>query len=192
MSKGILTKEKYDTWTVKWSDMHSFIHGTHWEYTQLTEDSNSIRYLEDGEVKHKPLEEGLLVDFEFAEVGYDPETFMPSNSKARLVFPEVEKFEKEQYYKEYLTKGGLLFTISKISALLDGGTIVLYDMFSKRIPFYIHKDNWTLHSGRPTTDDNIVTDKATQMYVVRELERYREDCEDSLKRVNNIINNIKL
>lgn len=98
----------------------------------------------------------------------------------------------EEWFKEYLTKGGRLFSIEKISTIRDGGTICLIDYSKKQKPFYIHKDNWTLHNGYPTTDDNIVTDKATQVYVMGRLERYKENCEFELNNVNRVIKNIKL
>ena len=38
--KGILTRNEDGIWMVKWSDLHSFAHGTHWMYTELSNDSN--------------------------------------------------------------------------------------------------------------------------------------------------------
>jgi len=62
--KGILTRNENGVWWVKWSDLHSFTHGTHWSYTELSSNSNSIKYIKDGEIKYKALEEGLVVEFE--------------------------------------------------------------------------------------------------------------------------------
>lgn len=36
---------------VKWSDLHSFSQGTHWMYTELSSESNSIKYIKDGEIR---------------------------------------------------------------------------------------------------------------------------------------------
>ena len=99
---------------------------------------------------------------------------------------------KEEYLKEYVLKGNPLFLVTDIPRMRDGGTIILYNHFSKKSLFYIHKDNWTLHSEYPTTDENIVTDRATQVYLLDRIERYKEDCEFNLMRVNNIIEKIKL
>jgi len=188
--KGILEK-KDDKWMVKWSDLHSFAHGTHWMYTELSPESDSIKYIDMGDIICKPLEEGLNVDFELQTLGYDTESFVPTNI-AKLVFPEVEEFEKQQWIKEYVIKGNLLFSISDVSVMRDGGTIILYNRGAKQKPFYIHKDNWTLHNDYPTTDDNLVTDKSVQVYVMDRLGRYKEDCEFNLKEIRTIIEKVKI
>jgi hypothetical protein len=69
--KGILTRDEQGIWNVKWSDLHSFGHGTHWMYTELSSDSNSIRYIKDNLIMVKPLEEGLNIEFEMVTTGYD-------------------------------------------------------------------------------------------------------------------------
>lgn len=189
--KGILTRNEDGIWMVKWSDLHSFGHGTHWMYTELSNDSNSLMYIKDGEVKYNVLKEGVEVEFEIITSGYDNENFTPNNS-AKLIFPEVEKFEKEQYIKEYVIKNNILFSIEEISMMRDGGTIMLFNRGMKQKPFYIHKDNWTLHNDYPTTDDNKVTDRPTQVYIMDRLEKYKEGVEFDLKQVKNIIEKIKL
>lgn len=191
MSKGILTRNNEGKWMVKWSDLHSFGHGTHWMYTELSNDSNSLKYIKDGEVKYNVLKEGVEVVFEIVTSGYDNKTFAPNNS-ARLIFPEVEKFEKEQYIKEYVIKNNVLFSIDEINTMRDGGTIMLFNRGMNQKPFYIHKDYWTLHDGYPTSDDNIVTDKPTQVYIMDRLEKYKEGVAFDLKQVKNIIEKIKL
>lgn len=191
MYKGILTRNEKGIWMVKWSDLQSFGHGTHWMYIELSNDSNSLKYIKDGEVKYNVLQEGVEVEFEIITLFYDNENFAQTNF-ARLRFPEVEKFEKEQYIKEYVIKNNILFSIEDISMMRDGGTIMLFNRGMKQKPFYIHKDYWTLHDGYPTTDDNIVTDKPTQVYIMDRLEKYKEDVEFDLKRVKNIIEKIKL
>jgi hypothetical protein len=188
--KGILEK-KDDKWMVKWSDLHSFAHGTHWMYTELSPESDSIKYIDMGDIISKPLEEGLNVDFELQILGYDTESFVPTNI-AKLIFPEVEEFEKERWIKEYVIKGNVLFSISDVSRMRDGGTFILYNRGLKQKPFYIHKDNWTLHNDYPTTDENLVTDKSVQVYIMDRLEKYKEDCEFNLKEVRTIIEKINI
>ena len=78
-NKGTLTINEGGIWMVKWSDLHSFTHGTHWSYTELSSDSNSIKYIKDGEIRYKPLEEGLELDFEIVTTGYDEVNFTPIN-----------------------------------------------------------------------------------------------------------------
>jgi hypothetical protein len=190
MNKGILTRNEDGIWMVKWSDLHSFAHGTHWMYTELSNDSNSLKYIKDGEIKYDVLKEGTDVNFELITSGFDENNFTFSK-KAKLIFPEVEEFEKEQYIKEYVIKNNVLFSIDEISTMRDGGTIMLYNRGMKQKPFYIHKDYWTLHYDYPTTDDNIVTDKPTQVYILDRLEKYKKGCEFDLKQAKNIIEKIK-
>jgi hypothetical protein len=191
--KGILIRDDNSlVWYVKWSDLHSFGHGTHWMYTELSPDSNSIRYIKDNLIMVKPLEEGLNVEFEMVTSGYDETNYTPKNS-AKLIFPEVDSFEKEEYIKEYLKGGGELFLIDIISVIRDGGTIVLQKHgIMGKTPLYIHKDHWTIHSGYPTTDENLITDKPEQVYILDRLERYKKDCEHNLEQVKRVIEKIKL
>ena len=190
--KGTLIRNEDAKWMVKWSDLHSFAHGTHWMYTELSPESNSIKYVKDDDVKYNILQEGLEVEFEIITSSYDKENFTPINS-AKLIFPEVDIFEKEGYIKEYVKEGGVLWSIDKVSTIRDGGTIMLIrPPQSKLNPYYIHKDYWTLHSGYPTTDENLIDDKNEQYYIIDRLQRYKRDCEFNLHQVKNIIEKIKL
>jgi hypothetical protein len=190
--KGILTRNEEGIWMVKWSDLHSFGHGTHWMYTELSNDSNSIKYIKDNHIMVKPLEEGVEVEFEMVTSGYDENNFTPFNS-AKLIFPEVDIFEKEGYIKEYVKEGGVLWSIYNISTIRDGGTIMLIrPPQSKLNPIYIHKDYWTLHSGYPTTDENLITNTNEQYYIIDRLQKYKRECEFNLTQSKNIIEKIKL
>jgi hypothetical protein len=190
--KGILTRDEQGIWNVKWSDLHSFGHGTHWMYTELSSDSNSIRYIKDNLIMVKPLEEGLNIEFEMLTTGYDETSYTPNNS-AKLIFPEVDIFEKEEYIKEYVKDGGKLFLIDNISVIRDGGTIIINKLgIERKPPIYIHKDYWTVHSGYPTTDENLITDKPEQVYILDRLERYKKDCEHNLEQAKRVIEKIKL
>jgi hypothetical protein len=188
---GILTRNEDGVWVVKWSDLHSFGHGTHWMFTELSPDSNSIKYVKDNEIKYNVLKEGLEVEFEIVTSGYNNENFTPFNS-AKLIFREVDNFEKEEQIKEYVKNGGKLFSIDSISIIRDGGTIMLIrPPQSKLTPIYIHKDYWSVHSGYPTTNENLITDKLEQVYILDRLEKHRKDCEHNLKQVNRVIEKIK-
>jgi hypothetical protein len=65
--KGILEK-KEEGWFVRWSDLHSFTHGTHWMWTPLhqTEVVDETKY-----------KDGDEVEFEMVITGYDKENFTP-------------------------------------------------------------------------------------------------------------------
>lgn len=189
MYNGTLVKDKDGVWMVKWSDMHSFLHGTHWSYDYLSDDSNSIKVIEDNRVVYKPLKEDTEVQFEMVISGHDF-----TNQKAKLIFPEVEAFEKEELIKIYVTNNGSLFRITNIDMIRDGGTMLIqtsstYDDMNK---FYIHKDNWTLHNSYPPTEDNVVTDEPTKHYLLSRIERYKEHYQHKLNQFNSIIKNIKL
>jgi hypothetical protein len=62
---------------------------------------------------------------------------------------------------------------------------------SKLNPIYIHKSYWTLHTEYPPTDENLITNKPEQVYILDRLERYKKDCEFDLTQINTIIGNIK-
>jgi hypothetical protein len=99
---------------------------------------------------------------------------------------------KEELITEYVKNGGMLWSIDNISTIRDGGTImIIRHPQSRLIPLYIHKDNWTLHSEYPPTDENIIVDEPTKTYIFDRLERYKEDCEFKVKKVNNIIKSVK-
>ena len=140
----------------------------------------------------KPLEEGLNIEFEMVTTGYDETSYTPTNS-AKLIFPEVDIFEKQEYIKEYVKDGGILWSIDRMSTIRDGGTIILNKLgIERKTPIYIHKDYWTIHSGYPTTDENLITDKPEQVYILDRLERYKKDCEHNLEQAKRVIEKIKL
>ena len=192
--RGMLTRNEDGIWMVKWSDLHSFGHGTHWMYTELSNDSNSIKYIKDNHIMVKPLEEGVEVEFEIIKTsGYDFLKNLSLLNVAKLIFQEVDIFEKEGYIKEYVKEGGVLWSIYNISTIRDGGTIMLIrPPQSKLNPIYIHKDYWTLHSEYPTTDENLITDTNEQYYIIDRLQKYKRDCEFNLTQSKNIIEKIKL
>jgi CMP-N-acetylneuraminic acid synthetase len=74
----------------------------------------------------------------------------------------------------------------------DGGTIMLYNKGTKQKPFYIHKDNFTLHDDFPTNEENLITDKSMQVYILDRLQQYKINREIDLNQVKNIIKKIKL
>ena len=189
--KGTLTRNVDGIWMVKWSDLHSFAHGTHWMYTELSNDSNIIQFVKDNQVMYKPLEEGLEVEFIMVKIGYNSVNFAPINN-VKLIFPEVDRFEKEELIKEYVKNDGILWSIYNVDTIRDGGTgMLIRHPLSKLNPIYIHKDNWTLHTEYPPTDENIIVDKPTKVYIFDRLERYKEDCEFKVKQINGIIKNVK-
>lgn len=189
--QGFLTRNNNGIWEVKWSDLHSFGHGTHWMFTELSPDSNVIKIIKENRLRYQPLEEGVKVEFELVITSYDKESYAPIYS-AKLIFPDVDAFEKEESIKEYVESGGELFSISKITHIRDGGTIALLKTpGNKSNQFYIHKDNWTLHYGYPTTDENLVRQEATRVYVMDRLQKYKTECKDAFEETKRIIERMK-
>ncbi len=188
-NKGTLVKDSKGVWLIKWSDTNSFMYGTHWMYKQLSNNSNIIKYVENGEIRYKPLQEELEVDFKVVISHYDVEKYYAPVTRAKLVFPEVEKFEKEFLIKEYVLNGNPLFVINKIDVLRDGGTIGITTAKSD-ISFYIHKDNHTLHDQYPTTDENLVTDESTQVYVLDRIDSFKKRREHELEQINNLLDKL--
>lgn len=189
-NKGILVRDSKGVWLIKWSDSNSFMYGTHWMYKQLSNNSNSIKYVENGEIRYKPLQEELEVDFKVVISHYDVEKYYAPVTRAELVFPEVEKFEKESLIKEYVLNGNQLFMINGIHMIRDGGTIGITTAKSD-ISFYIHKDNHTLHDQYPTTDENLVTDESKQVYVLDRIEGFKKRREKELEQIDNVIEKLK-
>jgi hypothetical protein len=132
--KGILTRNEDGIWMVKWSDLHSFAHGTHWMYTELSNDSNSIKYIKDNLIMVKPLEEGVEVEFEMVTSGYDENNFIPFNS-AKLIFPDVDKFEKEEY----------IFDNKEVDVSLPGSELSDIDS----LKYFFEKYLFSVERGKP-------------------------------------------
>ena len=104
----------------------------------------------------------------------------------------MKELEKEELIKEYVLRGNPLFKIKDIHVIRDGGTIAFSYYGPNGHPFYIHKDDLTLHIAYPTTDENRITDKPTQAYFLDRLETYKDDCEFNFTRSKNLLEKIKL
>ena len=64
---GILEK-KEEGWFVRWSDLHSFLYGTHWMWTPL----HPNEFIDETKLKH-----GDEVECEFITIDYDEKNFTP-------------------------------------------------------------------------------------------------------------------
>jgi hypothetical protein len=95
---------------------------------------------------------------------------------------------KESLILEYL-KDNPYFTFNGISTIRDGGTIAITTYTDIR--FFIHKDNSTLHNQYPPTDENLITDKPTQVYILDMIENFKKRREHELKQINNVIQKLK-
>ena len=99
---------------------------------------------------------------------------------------------KEELIKEYVKNGGMLWSIHNVDTIRDGGTgVLIRHPLSKLKSIYIHKDNWTLHTEYPPTNENIIVDELTKTYIFDRLEGYRKDCEFKVEQINGIIKNIQ-
>jgi hypothetical protein len=107
--------------------------------------------------------------------------------------------QREELIREYIRNNGKLWVLESIDSYRDGGTKVLItNIFNSKevIKYYIHKENFTIHSVYPTytSDDdyNIITDKPTLAYIMDRLDRYKENLEYKMKFTNTIIENISI
>jgi hypothetical protein len=99
---------------------------------------------------------------------------------------------KEDSIKEYVKNGGYLWNIESLSTLRDGGTkMIILPPMLKMNPFYIHNDNWTIHTDYPVSDDNLLMDEPTKAYILDRLEKYKGTCEFRLEQANRFIENLK-
>lgn len=183
MIRGTLIRNENKTWMVKWSDLHSFGQGTHWTYTQLSDDSNSIIFVQDNEIKYKELKENEEVQFEIIQN-------QDNQYQAKLIFPQVEKFQTEEYLKKFILENNKPFFISQIDTMRDGGTIAI--SCSNQSKFYIHKDNNTIHSQYPTINENKITNIELQVYILDRLENYKNNCQIKLTKLKETIPKINL
>ena len=103
----------------------------------------------------------------------------------------MKGLENGELIKEYFLRGNPLFKIKDIVVIRDGGTIAFSYYGPNGHPFYIHKDDFTLHNAYPTTDENRITDKPTQSYFLDRLEKYKVECEFNLEMSKNVIEKIK-
>jgi hypothetical protein len=97
---------------------------------------------------------------------------------------------KESLIKDYTVGGNPHFIISGVSTIRDGGTISITS-YKPFVRFFIHKDNGTLHNQYPPTNENLVTDKPTQVYILDRLESFKKRMEHELEQTNNIIEKLK-
>lgn len=76
----------------------------------------------------------------------------------------------EEKIKEYVIKGGRLFTICEIETIRDGGTKII--RCTNGDSFYIHKTTDKFHLGYPTTNENLITDELLITYLLERIRVY--------------------
>jgi hypothetical protein len=117
--KGILEK-KEEGWFIRWSDLHSFAHGTHWMWTPLhqTEVVDETKY-----------KDGDEVEFEMVITGYDKEIFNPfsyaklSKQNKLIMTHQIKTFDDKilvelrivDYGTEFFTSNELSILSQKIT-----------------------------------------------------------------------------
>ena len=101
-----------------------------------------------------------------------------------------KKETKEKYITEYVKSGKRLHGIHNVDTIRDGGTILLESYLNDRPKFYLHKNKLTLHSGYPTTDENIITDKPTKVYIMDCMENYLKRTKEHVLRIEKIVQKV--
>ena len=90
--------------------------------------------------------------------------------------------------KEYVVKGGKLFTITSIDIIRDGGTNIIK---TTKDDYYIHKDSKKFHSGYAPNEENLITDFLLIEYLIERIEKYITNCNEHLINSKNLLIEIK-
>jgi len=89
---------------------------------------------------------------------------------------------------KYVENNGKLFSIISIETIRDGGTVTI---FTNKTPFYVHKDNKTIHMEYYPTDNNMISDPLFIKYIVGRLETYIKSQEEIIDNYKILLSNIK-
>lgn len=92
--------------------------------------------------------------------------------------------------KLYIEAEHVPFTIDLVELIRDGGTIAIRTKhgFPYNPPYFIHKDEASVHSAYPPTAENKITDKLVLDYIRMQYAKYLEKKEQELNRAVNIYN----
>jgi hypothetical protein len=77
----------------------------------------------------------------------------------------------ENLIKQFI-ENNRIFSVNSIDVVRDGGTVVLESYTGERLKFYIHKDDYTLHTGYPVTKENKLTDLPTIAWLCNQVDVY--------------------
>jgi len=69
--------------------------------------------------------------------------------------------------RKYITSNNRFFNLNNVDIIRDGGTLVLESYTGDRLKYYLDKDNYTIHTSYPTSDNNIITDESTIYWVIK-------------------------
>lgn len=97
----------------------------------------------------------------------------------------------DEEVRNYITNGGTLLNVTKMDSYRDGGTKVIKCNYSHPIKYFIHMDNWTIHSGYPTTDENLVTDEFLKRYLTQAMKNYTKKLYEQVTRLEGWVYNIE-
>lgn len=184
--KGKLVFENHE-WQLECSDTHAYGQGWIPFYLKLSSDSNVIKYVNNGELRIKPLEVDLYVDYEVVTIGYDKENYAPIQ-EAKLIFPEYENQFEYLQIMEYLQSNKKPFDVKNVDTIRDGGTKVIETTGED---FYVEKNHQKLYSSYPLSEDNKIEDSSTIYYLCHKLERHIEKLELEIQTTKDIIKNLK-
>lgn len=98
----------------------------------------------------------------------------------------------EEEIREYIINGGEPITVHNIDTLRDGGTVVIECGYPTKFKYYLHQDDYTIHTGYPTTQDNKLTDDFLKRYLIHRMKTYRDRKYDDVLRIENYIDKINL
>lgn len=97
----------------------------------------------------------------------------------------MNKNDKEALICAYMKNGGQSFFIRNMDSYRDGGTLV-FETTQPNVNFYVHHQDTTLHTGYPPMGHNKITNKEIIAYFKHNLDRYKENLERNINKLNQI------
>lgn len=90
--------------------------------------------------------------------------------------------------QNYLSNGGVIFTVRLIDTLRDGGTIFIQ---TSKMNYYLNKDTFEIHCAYPLVGDNKLQDELHIKYLLDRIERYIRNQEHSYNMNCDILDKLK-
>lgn len=83
---------------------------------------------------------------------------------------------------EYVINNKRPFHLHNVDVIRDGGTLVLESYTGDRQKYFLDKDDYTIHTSYPTSDNNIVIDESTIYWVIKSYYDYILRSEEEVER----------
>jgi len=97
----------------------------------------------------------------------------------------------DEEIRNYIGNGGKPIVIRNIDSYRDGGTVVIDCGYSEQIRYFLHKDDYTIHDGYPTTEENKISDDLLKRYLLHSMNVYRDRKYSEVLRIEDFIDKIE-